>query len=188
MIQSVRIASAALAAALVMSCSTSETSTSAAAACSGDAVSFWSSTPGQAEIAAADLEYLAGFAACGEFGAYATAAELADYLVAGTNVEAVPAFQLCAQWFTFVLNAYHDRFSCGELAPLFRYGDSPCAFAALANAVRTALGAEDGVGTLVTFLTEANSGVSVCVCEEPTGATGGTGGTGGTGASGSWGE
>jgi hypothetical protein len=153
MIQSVRIASAALAAALVMSCSSSDTgSTSAGSAyCAGDATEFWCGAPGQAEIDAADLAYLASFEACGAF-----------------------------LWFTFALNARNARFLCGEVDVQFALGEAHLSFADVEGAVNFAL-SQGGADALAAFFAQANGGASVCVCDA-TGATGGTGGTGGTGS------
>jgi hypothetical protein len=183
MIQSVRIASAAIAAALLMSCASSESTTSAAASCSGDSIDFWGSAAGQAEIDAADLAYLATYDACGAFGAFGTAGELAAYLVAGAAAEDA-GFALCAQWFAFALNARNARFLCDEVDVLFQVGGARFKFCEVETAVDAAL-TSGQAQALADFLAEANSGGSVCVCERPTGATGGTGGNGGTG---SWGE
>jgi hypothetical protein len=185
MIQCVRIASAALAAALVMSCSSSDTgSTSAGSAyCAGDAVEFWCGAPGRAEIDAADLAYLATFEACGAFGAFGTAEQLAAYLAAGIAEGAAADHALCAEWFTFALNARNARFLCGEVDVQFALGEAHLTFADVEGAVNFAL-SQGGAEALAAFFAQANGGASVCVCE----ATGATGGTGGTGGTGSWGE
>jgi hypothetical protein len=187
MLQHFRIATAALAAALVMSCSSSEdsTATSGSAACAGLTCGYWSSPSGRDDITQGDLAYLSAFDGCRAFGPFGTVDELVQYLAAAEYPQADAGFTLCAEWFAFALNARHGRFSCGDVDVLFAFDGGHLTIADLEGAVRTAL-AVGGEAALAAFFEEANGGASVCVCA--TGATGATGGTGGTGSSGSSGE